>query len=657
MRLSFLLSASVLAMVGCSGSEERREEHSQGVTTEQLSALHTLEIRSGASWSMMQHDVWKTPAHVEGRMQNALKLEGQALEQAGYDATVRFLEQNRALFRMSNPAAEFQVKRARTDALAMTHVRLQQTVRGVRVLGAELMAHYDAHGDLRTVDANYVSGLDTLDVNPTLTREDAQTAALVHMGSVAGQTVQHPELVVYPSENRAPKLAYTMLVRQDSDARRVRQIVVVDAKNGSILESYSNLQTLEATGTTSLNVSVKFEVAQENGRYVMKDAGRGNGVWTYTAGNQQNIPGTVVSSNSLTSWDQVVDGRGAAVDAHYFAAKVYDYYKTTHNRLGLDGANQRMISSVHYGQDYANAFWDGEQMAYGDGDGGPPFSSALDVVAHEFTHGVTTHESNLTYMNQSGALNEAISDILGSAIEHAIRPDATKNWLIGEDLGMVGRSFPNPKSQRQPDHMSGFVRTTQDNGGVHINSGIINNAIYLMTMGGTNSTSGKKVERGIGWDTMAKLVYRANEQYLMSSSSFTAMATAMSSAANDLGLTEDEKKIVSCAFKVVGVDTSGPCAPLSTQAPSPGAGDAGTPTSDGGSASVEGEPTPGQPNTAPDDANGETAAAQEEGGELQFVDQPSTCTSGGSPGPGTLVLAAVAFLLGRRRPRSEQSRK
>jgi bacillolysin len=616
----------------------------------QMVALDSLRARTHSHWTFTQHQSFKTPAHLEGKLSGALA------GRAPLAATLGFLEENRTLFRMNSPSTEFRMARERKDSLAMTHVRLQQMIRGVRVLGGELSAHYDKTGALRVVDANYIAGLEALNINPSIDSGAASQAALTHALTVsvlsAGAACEAPELVVYvPQDGGEAKLAYTLMLRDDSEEHYARRVYQIDANSGAVLNTYDNLQTVEATGQTSLGASKKFEVTMEGGQYVMKDGTRGNGIWTYTAGYQQTLPGQIVKSSSLTSWDQVQSGRGAAVDAHVYASKVYDYYKTVHARMGLDGNNTRMVSTVHFGQNYQNAFFDGTQMAYGDGDG-TPFTASLDVVGHEFTHGVVSAESNLVYQNQSGALNEAIADILGSAIENDAAPNTTRNWQLGEDLGFVIRNMAAPKTANQPDHQSGYVNTNQDNGGVHINSGIINNAAYLMTVGGTNSTSKKQVAKGLGWTKMAKLFYRANEQYLMSGSNFAALVTASKSAATDLQFTENEKRIVNCAFVAVGLSNS-TCETLTTEpVPVP---DAGKPTVDAGTPEEPGDPGDGTPSDGtPDDANAEPVKNGAQADEGLSVDSGGCSTTGTSRGAGGAFgfIAAALVLSSMRRRRS-----
>jgi MYXO-CTERM domain-containing protein len=177
---------------------------------------------------------------------------------------------------------------------------------------------------------------------------------------------------------------------------------------------------------------------------------------------------------------------------------------------------------------------------------------------------VTESTSALVYQGQSGALNESVSDIFGVFIEHSLKPDDTKNWLMGESIAKTStglRDFKNPANGQQPANMKSFVNTQQDNGGVHINSGIPNNAAFLMTMGGTNPTSGTAVKFGIGWEKSEKIWYRANTKYFLSTTNFAQAAQAVMQSAKDLALTDNELNIVDCAWKATGV-VQGTCSPI-----------------------------------------------------------------------------------------------
>jgi Zn-dependent metalloprotease len=212
----------------------------------------------------------------------------------------------------------------------------------------------------------------------------------------------------------------------------------------------------------------------------------------YTADHTQNLPGTVVRAEGQaptadTAVNEAYDGLGATFD---FYAEIFD-------RNSIDDSGMPLDATVHFGQDYNNAFWNSVQMVFGDGDGQifNRFTIALDVIGHELTHGVTEDESQLQYFNQSGALNESISDVFGSLIKQFVKHQTADqaDWLIGEGLlaagikGVALRSMKNPGSafndpllgkDPQPKHMNNFVHTFEDNGGVHINSGIPNHAFF-----------------------------------------------------------------------------------------------------------------------------------------------------------------------------------
>lgn len=221
----------------------------------------------------------------------------------------------------------------------------------------------------------------------------------------------------------------------------------------------------------------------------------------YSAKNTENLPGTLVRSEG-----QGPTGDAAVDEAYDGFGFTFELFWNIFKRNSIDNAGMDLIGTVHFGQNYANAFWDGAQMAFGDGDGPGGFFNrftiAIDVMGHELTHGVTAHLANLVYHDQSGALNEHISDVFGSMVkQYAHVPQQTASqadWLIGAGLftsrvnGVALRSMKAPGTayddrvlgkDPQPDHMSKYDTRTSDNGGVHINSGIPNRAFYLLAVG------------------------------------------------------------------------------------------------------------------------------------------------------------------------------
>jgi thermolysin len=668
-KLAFLALATVA--VGCSADPQASSNDTSvpavgepGVTASQVRAFDKLQLETGSGWTWMQHADYATPAHLStSRTGKVLLAPGKSPVQA----TVAFVDQYRELFKMKDAAAELSLTRSEVDHLSMTHVRLQQVVHGVPVAGAELAAHYDDKGRLTSIDANYIAGINDLDLEPKIS---AKVAHDVVVADILATTKSVDEtklssndgkLVVLARSGLPAALAFEYTVRAVYGDEPAIWVTKVDAKTGEILERYNNLQTIEATGAGVLGDAKTFQVAQTGGQYAMTDTSRGVTISTFDAGGQQIGPSqgaTQVTSTTLSSWDTGV-GRGAAVDAHTYAGVVFDYYKKVHARNAIDGAGTPMLSTAHFGQAYENAFWDGTGMSYGDGGSlFKPLSAGLDVVAHEFTHGVTESTSALVYQGQSGALNESVSDIFGVFIEHSLKPDDTKNWLMGESIAKTStglRDFKAPANGQQPANMKSYVNTQQDNGGVHINSGIPNNAAFLMTMGGTNPTSGTVVKFGIGWEKSEKVWYRANTKYFLSTTNFAQAAQAVMQSAKDLALTDNELNIVDCAWKATGV-VQGTCSPIvdPKALPVPTAPGTGT-SADPGSTeapSTSGTADPGE--EEPTTSTG-TTPAKKRRTTLTAQDSAGCNASGGSTDTGPLagLLAAVLGLaMSRRRKRS-----
>lgn len=212
----------------------------------------------------------------------------------------------------------------------------------------------------------------------------------------------------------------------------------------------------------------------------------------YSTASSQNLPGTLVRSEG-----QPATGDAAADEAYDGLGATFDFYEQVFGRNSIDDVGMALDATVHFGNAYNNAFWNSAQMVFGDGDGQifNRFTISLDVIGHELTHGVTEDESQLQYFNQSGALNESLSDVFGSLIKQFVNNQtaAQADWLIGAGLlaagvtGVALRSMKDPGTafndpllgqDPQPKHMSHFVTTFEDNGGVHINSGIPNHAFF-----------------------------------------------------------------------------------------------------------------------------------------------------------------------------------
>lgn len=263
---------------------------------------------------------------------------------------------------------------------------------------------------------------------------------------------------------------------------------------------------------------------------------------------------------------QPASGDPAVDEAYDALGASYDFFWKVLGRDSIDNKGFALIGSVHYGQHYENAFWNGSQMVFGDGDGEifQRFTRSLDVIGHELTHGVIESAAGLVYANQSGALNESLSDVFGVLIkQHVLGQTADQaDWLIGADLltprikGVGLRSMSHPGTayddpllgkDPQPDHMGKFVITQQDNGGVHINSGIPNRAFYLAA----------KALGGFAWEQAGRIWYDALcDRGLSRAASFSAFAQLTVAHAR-LRFAAKEARAVHNAWTETGVEPTG----------------------------------------------------------------------------------------------------
>jgi len=278
----------------------------------------------------------------------------------------------------------------------------------------------------------------------------------------------------------------------------------------------------------------------------------------YDAKNSDNLPGTLVRRE-----DGKVTGGKTVTEAYDYSGSTYNFFKDVFSRNSVDTRGMKLDSTVHYGADYNNAFWNGTQMVYGDGDGDifQRFTKSIDVIGHELTHGVTQYEAALEYQGQAGALNESFSDVFGSLVkQYSRKQKADKaDWLIGDGLftgkvkGVALRSMKKPGTayddptigkDPQPAHMKDYVNTTSDNGGVHINSGIPNRAFYLASM----------ELGGYAWEKAGKIWYVTLTERLRERSNFQEAAKSTFEVAGTLyGLKSREQKSVTNAWRTVGI--------------------------------------------------------------------------------------------------------
>jgi thermolysin len=487
-----------------------------------------------------------------------------------------------------------QSTRADTMLAGRTHTRFEQFHQGVPVWGGGLVRQEDAAGTL-SVFGGLLEGID-IDARPAWGESAARS--VLNRRSPPGSSLFPDEvtLTVLPRDNDSYVLTWRARVFNGSDIL----MTFLDANSGAVVLEYSDRQTQSTVGTGAgvLGDRKKISVTGSGSTFQTQDALRPPTLQTLDMkgdlGRLNTIfagfPGAIVASDYAADADNDWTD-GAVVDAHVYGGYTYDYYFKRFGRRGLDDANIAIRSFVHpvnraevlrqppdiQGTFYVNAFYAGEGvMVYGEGLptnltlGGQKWNylaGALDVVAHELTHGVTAFSSRLIYRNESGALNEAFSDMMATAAEFYFQAPGTgprqADYLIAEDVITASafplnglRSMQNPVSFGDPDHYSGRYTGALDNGGVHINSGVPNNAFYLAIEGGTHRLGGQVA--GVGGANrgqIERVFYRAFTSFLVPSSNFASARAATIQAARELYPSNPAvEAAVTQAWSAVGVN-------------------------------------------------------------------------------------------------------
>ena len=461
-----------------------------------------------------------------------------------------------------------------------THVRLDRTLDGLRVVGGDLVVHQAADGSWEGVSQSLGAPL-RLSTRPGVGRSAARSAVVARNSTAAvtgDEQVEASELVV-DATGATPRLAWEVVtggVQADGTPSRLK--TYVDARTGDVIRTEEGIQTADGSGQSLYAGTVPLQLTQSGSSYLMKDATRGG---TYTTdlnngtdsmrcqllGSGCQTGTTFTSTDTLFGTGTTSSRESAAVDAQYGTNMTWDYFKLVHGRNGIFGTGAGSFNRVHYGKNYVNAFWDGTKMTYGDGDGvsyGP--LTSLDVAGHEMTHGVTENTAGLTYSGESGGLNESTSDIFGTMVEfYAANAADPGDYLIGEEFDLKNhlglRRMDNPASDGSSQNCWTTGTKSLD---VHYSSGVGNHFFYLLsegtgtkTIGGVTHTStacNGATLTGIGRDAAAKIWFRALTVYMTSSTTYSGARTATLDAARDLyGAGSAQQSAVAAAWTGVSV--------------------------------------------------------------------------------------------------------
>lgn len=482
------------------------------------------------------------------------------------------------------------VVRAASDHGQTSVVRLERTYRGLEVLEGDMVMLLGADGSLKNVNMTLRAPL-KLGIRPSIKQDDAITAA----GLAAGNLSRVPSAkLIISNHGSAPTLAWKVTI-EDEDSSVNYFIGAGPDNGGDLLFSTDNHQTSKPStakgkpggggGTTCANTAatgsantlysgvVSIGTTQcSSSSYQMKDQGRGGGYTTDMNGRQSGSGTIFTDSDNNWGNGSVSDRATAGADAHYGVAETWDFYATL-GRSGIANDGKGALSRVHYGRNYVNAFWSDSCfcMTFGDGNGttyGPLVD--LDVAGHEMSHGVMSREANLTYSGESGGLNEANSDIMGSMVEfYSNSPIDTPDYLIGEEIYISNPGntkalrwmFDPSKDGRSPNCYSGSIGSLD----VHYSSGVANHFFYLLAEGTgqkfysgvdhSSPTCNGTTHAGIGRAAATQIWYRAVRDYMTSGTNYAgARTTTLQAAAAIYGANSSQYNAVAAAWSAVGVN-------------------------------------------------------------------------------------------------------
>jgi len=459
----------------------------------------------------------------------------------------RFLNENRGLLQIVDPSQEFRLTESWQDRYGLMHFSYQQVYQGLEVWARDVRVHMNRDGVVDAFNGRYVPTSKLRSTGQAVLSEDAAVRRAKQAFAGQAREVASRKLIYVDDRDQAT-VAWLVQIR---GGLADNWHYFVDAQSGKILKQYNNVMTdgpVAGTGVDLFNQTRNLNVYQIGTDFLMMDASKpmfnagastipqdGKGViYTLDARNADSTLFFVTTTN-VNSWN-----KKNAVSASANGALVYDFFSQVFNRNAIDGKGSTMNIVIDFKENFNNAFWNGQLMVFGNGDGTAfsDLAGALDVTAHEMSHGVIERTANLVYENQPGALNESFADVFGVLFEFWIEGN-NGDWFLGEDVttpntaGDILRSMEDPAAAnvafngQQPTKMSEFQNlpnTPQgDNGGVHVNSGIPNRAFYLFA---TNAA--------VGRDKAGEVYYQALTAYLTRNAQFIDCRLAVLKAVDDV---------------------------------------------------------------------------------------------------------------------------
>lgn len=563
---------------------------------------------------------------------------------------IRFLESYHALVGVANPDRDLELVRTTSDSSDWRHLTFQQAADGVPVWDACLGVHIDVEGVIRVVASECSAGIE-IDPEPRVSLGEAIDIARRDRDVDADAEAEDDPFTVVYRDNGRTRLAWLLTLPGwapsiDGSLREpARWRYFIDAHDGEVITRHNLVFSHNATtgkgqavknlprlagGSRTINTYHKDEKTYQL-RDTTRQAADGVDVIVYDAAGAKSKSGSI-SEDKDNNWDDTtgmtstdhakrIDCQAAEVDALNHIGRTYDYYKATFSRKSIDGAGKTVdgmdveayvhlrSTDIDTGKTIAldNAYWVGPYMLFGDGQYNGLkgdyqdhtfYSGALDLVAHEMTHGVISYEhpdasgkpAGFTYYGEPGAVNESFADVFAAFVD--------RDWQLMDDIvvgtltaaGKMWRDLSNPtrglnydatdsikqmlaKGVPQPDHYTTRYQGTEDYGGVHINSGILSFAAYLAIHGGVSTLPGRTPvdipvyrddQLGIGWERGEQIWYLALTQYITTlNPTFLNVRRALLDACDQLvktkqhGVTSCDAASIRTAFYAVGLQPSG----------------------------------------------------------------------------------------------------
>jgi len=404
----------------------------------------------------------------------AQQIEKQKLDRNGYPTFVKFDTKVKAFSKaetqdvLSNIFGmtkndEYKSLRTEKDQIGYTHERFQQYYKGIKVENGVYIVH-SREGAIESLSGEY-KVIKEINITPSISNNVAieKATAFVnaenYMWEQDKSYAPSSELVIIAHDyGKHPKDVHEMVLAYKIDIYASkplsRDYIYVNAHTGEIVHVNAIIKKAAATGSADTRYSGTKSIATDsyNGSYRLRDYTRGNGIITYDCNTSTNYNSAVDFTDADNNWTASEYNNSAkdngALDAHWAGIVTYDYFLSKHNRNSFDGNGALLKAYVHFDSNYDNAYWNGSVLTFGDGSSFDILTS-LDVYGHEFGHAVCSYTADLAYQNESGALNEAFSDIWGCAIEYHNAPEKD-NWLMGEDLGSALRSGQHPAPRVRP---------------------------------------------------------------------------------------------------------------------------------------------------------------------------------------------------------------